>query len=54
MTEAGMMSLRFGATVMMSYTALMITECQTAQAAQICFQNIRYNLIKTSLIKTRF
>ena len=36
----------FWCNVVMSYLKFTITECQTAHAAQICFQNVLSNLFK--------
>ena len=36
----------FWCNVMMSYLILTITECQAAQAAQIWYQNVYFNLLK--------
>ena len=36
----------FWCNVMVSYLTFTITECQTAQAAQIWFQNVLFNLLK--------
>ena len=36
----------FWCNVMMSYLTFTITECQTAQAVQIWFQNVHFNLLK--------
>ena len=36
----------FWCNVMMTYLTCMTTECQTAQAAQIWFQNVHFNLLK--------
>ena len=39
--------------VMMSYLTFMITECQTAQAVQIWFQHVRFNLLKKTCDEIR-
>ena len=36
----------FWCNVMMSYLTFSIKECQTAQAAQVWFQNVHFNLLK--------
>ena len=43
----------FWCNVMMSYLTLMITECQTAQADQIWFQHVRFNLLKKTCDEIR-
>ena len=43
----------FWCNVIMSYLTFMITECQTAQAVQIWFQTVLFNMLKKTCDKIR-